>query len=128
MSNLSHHTGGSGALHRKDQTSSGLKLNASGPPTRLYSLRFVVGPAEGKTIYLLANESVTIGRSLDADVVLLEDLVSRTQARLISGADLRMEDLNSTNGTLVNGKRVTHAILKDGDSLMFGSSAAIVES
>ncbi len=92
-----------------------------------FSLRFLVGPAEGRELHLRANETITIGRSVDADLVLFEELVSRNQARLIGGATLRLEDLGSKNGTLVNGKRIKNVVLREGDTVMFGSSAAVVE-
>jgi len=93
-----------------------------------YCLRFVVGPAAGREVHILPDETLTIGRSEEADIVLLEELVSRNQARIVAGTNLRIEDLGSTNGTMVNGRRVAQAVLCDGDSVIFGASAAVVET
>jgi hypothetical protein len=69
------------------------------------------------------KERVTIGRSEDCDVVLVERQVSRHHAqirRLDSAASLTyvLEDLGSRNGTCVNGREVTEPhILQDGDEI-----------
>ena len=64
----------------------------------------------------------TIGRTARADFILDAALVSRVHCRLTTTADqLSVEDLESTNGTHVNGKRVTKATtLKAGDILGVG--------
>ncbi len=56
-----------------------------------------------------------------ADVVLRDPNVSRRHAELLyTGSDWSIEDLNSTNGTLVNNRRITRCPLRDGDLLTFG--------
>jgi ABC transport system ATP-binding/permease protein len=64
----------------------------------------------------------TIGRTASADFVLDAALVSRVHCRLSADASnqLIVEDLDSTNGTLVNGKRVSRAVLRNGDVLTIG--------
>ena len=64
----------------------------------------------------------TIGRMAQADFILDAPLVSRVHCKLtVSRAgDLEVEDAGSTNGTLVNGQRVTRSPLKAGDSLTIG--------
>lgn len=58
-----------------------------------------------------------------ADVVLRDPNVSRRHAELLyTGSDWSIEDLNSTNGTLVNNRRITRCPLRDGDLLTFGLS------
>ena len=58
-----------------------------------------------------------------ADVALRDPNVSRRHAQLIStGNDWSIEDLNSTNGTLVNNRRITRCPLRNGDLLTFGLS------
>ena len=58
-----------------------------------------------------------------ADVVLRDPNVSRRHAELtFTGSDWSIEDLNSTNGTLVNNRRITRCPLRDGDLLTFGLS------
>lgn len=64
----------------------------------------------------------TIGRMAQADFILDAPLVSRVHCKLTAsrGGDLEVEDAGSTNGTLVNGQRITRAALKAGDSLTVG--------
>ncbi len=70
---------------------------------------------------LPAGTSRTIGRNPRADFVIDSPLVSRVHCRL-SASDTRLtvEDLHSTNGTYVNGERVTQAPLRAGDGLRLG--------
>lgn len=64
----------------------------------------------------------TLGRTARADFIVNAPLVSRLHCRLTTDAAgaLQVEDLGSTNGTVVNGKRVERAVLKDGDLLGVG--------
>ena len=63
----------------------------------------------------------TVGRAPRADFVVDAPLVSRLHCRLTLGADgLLVEDLGSTNGTFVNGERVTTLVMRSGDALRVG--------
>lgn len=63
----------------------------------------------------------TVGRATGADFIVDAALVSRLHCRLSAGsAELEVRDLDSTNGTFVNGSRVTRAFLKSGDRLGIG--------
>jgi pSer/pThr/pTyr-binding forkhead associated (FHA) protein len=74
------------------------------------------------TLRLPSGTVKTIGRTARADFILEEALVSRIHCRLTSDASdqLIVEDLESTNGTLVNGKRIDRAVLREGDVLTVG--------
>ena len=73
--------------------------------------------------YIFDQPVVTLGASEDNDLVLDDDKVSRDHARIFQeGDDWLIEDLGSTNGTLVNHVRVRVAYLKSGASLRMGSS------
>jgi chromosome segregation ATPase len=62
-----------------------------------------------------------IGRATENDLRLQARFVSRRHAVVIPGPQsARIEDLDSANGVLVNGKRVPHATLKHGDIVMLG--------
>ncbi|HZP48405.1 MAG TPA: FHA domain-containing protein [Vicinamibacterales bacterium] len=63
----------------------------------------------------------TVGRAPRADFIVDAALVSRLHCRL-TASDEKVEvvDLKSTNGTFVNGKRVTRAQLAKGDRLRVG--------
>src|SRR3990170_1846846 len=64
---------------------------------------------------------VVLGRSPDCDVVIKDFGVSRHHAKVIvDGNQCRLVDLNSKNGTHVNGVPVPEAILKDGDQVALG--------
>ena len=72
----------------------------------------------------ITRSRCTVGRErAAADVVLRDPNVSRRHAELtFTGSDWSIEDLNSTNGTLVNNRRITRCPLRDGDLLTFGLS------
>jgi pSer/pThr/pTyr-binding forkhead associated (FHA) protein len=70
----------------------------------------------------------TIGRAAWADFVVDAKLISRLHCRLTAGADgrLEVEDLGSTNGTFVNGARITRGRLAVGDRLRVGGIELLV--
>jgi pSer/pThr/pTyr-binding forkhead associated (FHA) protein len=77
--------------------------------------------AERITFRLPSGSVKTIGRSTGAEFMLDAALVSRLHCQLSATDDvLRVKDLGSTNGTFVNGKRITSARLQDGDRLAVG--------
>ena len=80
-----------------------------------YQLVMKTGPAPGK-IFTLENTEIAIGREAGSDVYVNDVEVSRQHARLLSQfGDYLLEDLDSTNGTFVNGQRITgQRILKPG--------------
>jgi diguanylate cyclase (GGDEF)-like protein len=71
---------------------------------------------------------VTLGRALDAHVRLNDQKASRLHACVSTEVDpnsgttvYKVRDLNSTNGTLVNGRPVTEAVLNHGDKILVGN-------
>jgi DNA-binding winged helix-turn-helix (wHTH) protein len=80
---------------------------------------------EGRVVELMNGENV-VGRSVDCSVRLDSTDVSRRHARIMINDDAAtIEDLGSTNGTFVNGVRVTAPVsLTDGVTVGFGSIAA----
>lgn len=83
-------------------------------------LILLAGDEAGKM--LRVQEEVTIGRSPKATMRLSGDGVSRLHARIYRNGDVTfIEDLGSTNGTLVNGTPLTSpAVLSDGDKIQIG--------
>jgi pSer/pThr/pTyr-binding forkhead associated (FHA) protein len=77
---------------------------------------------EGKTFRITDGSIKTIGRATRADFIVDAPLVSRVHCRLTAdkSGQLVIEDLGSTNGTRVNGARVTRAVAKSGDRLGVG--------
>ena len=74
------------------------------------------------TFRLRAGGMKTLGRATRADFIVDEPLISRMHCRFTAGATgaLEVEDLESTNGTFVNGKRVTTSPLEPGDCVRVG--------
>ena len=86
--------------------------------------------ARPATIFrLMKGTAKTIGRAADADFILDAPLVSRVHCKLTAdnSGQLVVEDLDSQNGTFVNGKKVDRATLKAGDRLMVGRVEFAVE-
>ena len=78
---------------------------------------------EPAIIYRLPPNTVkTVGRATRADFILDAALVSRVHCRFTASKSdqLIMEDVESTNGVLVNGERVPRAVLKAGDVVAIG--------
>jgi pSer/pThr/pTyr-binding forkhead associated (FHA) protein len=77
---------------------------------------------------ILPGNIKTIGRAARADFIVEAALVSRLHCRLTAGAtELEVVDLDSTNGTYVNGERTPRATLKSGDRLGVGRVELIVD-
>ena len=83
---------------------------------------WILRSSELATTFRLRTGAVkTVGRAPRADFIVDAALVSRLHCRLTATADnLEVVDLKSTNGTFVNGKRVTKGHLADGDTLRVG--------
>ncbi len=76
----------------------------------------------------IGNAALVIGRSKDCDVPLADGNVSRRHAELgRSDGGFVLRDLDSTNGTLVNGRRVRHATVGVGDEITIGTSTLRIE-
>jgi Protein of unknown function (DUF3662)/FHA domain len=74
----------------------------------------------------LTERSVVLGRSRESDIRVDDPNVSRRHAELRQeGATYWLVDLDSTNGTELNGKRVSRAKLSDGDRITVGSTEIV---
>ncbi len=81
----------------------------------------ILNQVEGFRIFDIEKETVVIGRGEDADLMLPNISVSRHHAQLLwDGKSCSIEDLESSNGTLVNGKAVEGAVLSSGDEILLG--------
>ena len=76
---------------------------------------------------ILPGNVKTIGRAPGADFVVDASLVSRLHCQLTAGAsELEVADLESTNGTYVNGRRIHRATLQPGDRLGVGKIELVI--
>jgi len=70
---------------------------------------------------VLDRDRLVVGRGRKADLALAEATISRAHAAIgFDGQDFFVEDLDSTNGTMVNGARVTKTPLKSQDEIQMG--------
>ena len=82
-----------------------------------------VDDTEPERVFRILHGAVrTLGRATGADFIVDAPLVSRVHCRLtvLPSGDLEVRDLDSTNGTFVNGQRVERARLASGDRLRVG--------
>ncbi len=81
------------------------------------TLRFVVAP----------SRRLTIGRDTGADVVVASHQASRRHAELaLIGDELILQDLQSLNGTFVNGRSIDRKLLRNGDVIRVGDRIGVV--
>jgi pSer/pThr/pTyr-binding forkhead associated (FHA) protein len=94
-----------------------------------WTVSVVQGPRELQGVRVPVTGPVVIGRSPGADIVIGDDFVSGRHARLApSGDGAVLEDLGSTNGTVLNGSRVTSPqSLRPGDTIDIGAVRLKVE-
>ncbi len=94
----------------------------SQPETVLVRARFIRTDALGKGDLRLRSPLCRLGRAPDNDISLDNDSVSGCHAEVYHLPDgaFQICDLNSTNGTWVNGKRIKIQILSNGDVVELG--------
>ena len=99
---------------------------ARATPTRV---TIIEGPQLG-TSAALSSLPVTIGRAKDSTIVIDDDYASTNHARLVpNGATWMLEDVGSTNGTLLGSSKVTAAVaVKVGDRITVGRSVLEVQA
>lgn len=97
------------------------RADASRPQAELRAPVTIITPSGD---HELEKGALLIGRLPECDVILNDGLVSRMHARLsVQGESVVIEDLHSTNGVFVNGRKVAHsATLNGGDRILIGTS------
>jgi len=92
-------------------------------------LRVLAGPYHGRVFCFTQTDTFLIGRSNDAHLCLTDDkFFSRHHCLLeITPPHCFLRDLGSTNGTFVNGKRVSEAFLENGAQIQGGETVLRVE-
>lgn len=109
----------SDSLERKLQ-----KLAPSGGDGRAFLL-VLDGPRAGR-LHLLGDDDTLIGRNDAADISLADGAVSHDHARVVRRADgYHLIDLNSRNGTLLNGVLIAERKLRKRDRIQIGETALV---
>ena len=117
-----------GAGHPPDADSLPSDMTLTGARRLPIRLRVQLGTDMGR-VYTMSGDTLTMGRAQDNDLVLDDPQASRYHARLVRKENATVvEDLGSTNGTLVNGRRITepHA-LQPTETIAIGGTVFSVE-
>ncbi len=88
-------------------------------------LEILNGGFEGMTYDLSEDREVVVGRNPTTQITLLDEGISREHALILYDEDLPgyvIEDLASTNGTKLNGKRIRSSPLAEGDRIQIGQT------
>lgn len=109
---------------QKKMTSASLNSGAKQAKVSHPRLVIIASPGEqiGTTFDL--EDSLTIGRAQESDIVLNDTFASEVHARILKqNGDYLLDDLGSTNGTFVKEKRITRpAMLKLGTRIRIGKT------
>lgn len=102
-------------------------LQLSVPETSPYLL--VLFPLEMHRRFALEkNRPVVLGRSQEADVLLADEMISRSHCQVVwDGRKIRVQDMSSTNGTYVDGTQITESELGPDNRLQVGKCVLKVE-
>lgn len=93
---------------------------SSGKPQ--ITITVLAGPEQGQ-VFKIARPTTTIGRSNTCEVVITDPLVSRQHCQILLGmGGINLRDLGSTNGTFLNGVRVTESPIRNQDVISVGST------
>jgi hypothetical protein len=78
--------------------------------------------------YRLTKSVTNIGRGTDADIQIADNGASRLHCAIVLGSQVLVRDLGSTNGTTVDGRRITEAVLQDGSIIKIGNTTLTYKS
>ena len=88
---------------------------------------FVTHGNEKGQVYDVTGEGVTLGRDLNNEICLTDLETSRKHCQIsLNGNSIQIRDLESSNGTFVNGQQVTKSGLKIGDHVSVGQTVFVV--
>jgi len=93
-------------------------------------MRIISGSSKGRTVALSESSlPLSIGRDPENRVSLDHTAISRFHCRIISeGGSYYVEDLGSTNGTYLNGRRVSKERLSPGDEIIIANVGIVIEA
>jgi VWFA-related protein len=98
-------------------------LNSGSQKTAVTAIMKVeVGPYSGNN-FKISRSGASIGRLDDNSIILKDNNVSKHHAKIIfSNGKFYIEDLQSTNGTYINTKKIINSVLNNGDVFKIGAS------
>ena len=109
------------ALRDAARETSGSDAPAPAEPAPDGAARLLIHTEEGREVVHVLGRKTSVGRTPDNDLQIDAKFISRHHAVILVGpVHTIIEDLNSTNGVQVNGRRITRHSLKDGDTVLFG--------
>lgn len=82
----------------------------------------------GGTAYPLVRAITRLGRGSDTDIRIEDPGASRNHCEIVLGSPVLVRDLNSTNGTFVNGQRISQVEVADGTAIMIGTTQLVFRS
>jgi putative nucleotidyltransferase with HDIG domain len=92
-------------------------------------IRIKTGHQKGKVIQIDGDKPLILGRDAQATFQILDKGVSRAHAEIFRvGEMVFIRDLNSRNGSLVNGETIKEELLREGDLVRIGSTQIVFES
>jgi two-component system cell cycle response regulator len=100
------------------------ELEASDFQKKIPILTFIGGSQVGRRV-LLADDAITLGRSHSSTIMINDPAVSRLHVKIEYDAQsgvYAVNDLGSSNGTLVNGKTIKTSVLSEGDKIIIGQT------
>lgn len=100
------------------------ELEASDFQKKIPILTFIGGSQVGRRV-LLADDSITLGRSHGSTIMINDPAVSRLHVKIQydpQSSVYVVNDLGSSNGTLVNGKTIKTSVLSEGDKIIIGQT------
>lgn len=87
------------------------------------TLTIASGPVAGRTRRVDPGHKLMVGRGESADFSVMDLRMSREHCQVLSSSgEWRLRDLDSTHGTMVNGKRVNEVKLREGDVIEAGDT------
>jgi len=110
---------------KKPKADAGRKTVVMQRPPEISAIAWLVADqgSERGTMHRIGGERTTVGAVSDCDIVLDHDHVSDRHASIrFRDGEFFVTDLDSTNGTTVNGASATQEPVADGDRVGFGSS------
>ena len=82
----------------------------------------------GGTAYPLVRAITRLGRGSDTDIRIEDPGASRNHCEIVLGSPVLVRDLNSTNGTFVNGQKISQVEVADGTAIMIGTTQLVFRS